>query len=421
MRVLEITRLGFKNLRLHKLRATLTALGIIFGVGAVVSMLSIGEGAKWEALQQIKLLGIQNVTVRSIKPPEEQENKGSQSDSRTYGIRSDEPFHILQTIPAVTMAVPMKERREDVRYRDRKTEARIVGTTPEYLNILNLETESGRFFNSFDGEKFKKVCVIGQAIKRELFQFIHPIGKKIRVGGQWLTVIGVMEDKSIRGKGGAIKVHDLNRDIYLPYKTMLKRFGPFIVTITSSSFNAENVDVDELILQIDNERNIEYAANAIRRFFENRHDKSDWEIIVPLELMRQSQRTSRIFSIVIGSIASISLLVGGIGIMNIMLATVTERTAEIGIRRAMGARRKDIIYQFLIETVVLSVSGGVIGITIGVVGAKAVSYFAEMRTIVTFIALLVAFTISVMVGIVFGMYPANKAANMNPIEALRYE
>jgi putative ABC transport system permease protein len=421
MRILEITKLGFKNLRLHKLRAILTALGIIFGVGAVISMLSIGEGAKWEALQQIKLLGIQNISIRSIKPAEEKEAKGTQDESRAYGIRSEEPAAILNAISSVTMAVPVKEKRENVRYLDHKMEARIVGTTPQYAKILNRKTDEGRFFTAFDEDEFKKVCVIGQDVRRRLFRFIHPIDKKIRIGDQWFTVIGVMEDKSIKGKSGSISVHDLNKDIYIPYRTMLKRYGPYTVTITPSSFSAEMIEIDELILRIDDEKNIEFASNNIRRFFQKRHDKQDWEIVVPLDLMRQSQRTSRIFSIVIGSIASISLLVGGIGIMNIMLATVTERTAEIGVRRAMGARKRDIIYQFLIETVVLSLSGGIIGIIVGVAGANAVSYFADMRTIVTLLALFVAFTISVFVGIVFGMYPARKAANMNPIEALRYE
>jgi len=421
VRVLEITKLGFKNIRLHKLRAMLTALGIIFGVGAVISMLSIGEGAKWEALQEIKLLGIQNITVRSVEPSQDNNDKGTQDGSRSYGIKRDDPQNLLEIVRSITMAVPLKLKRENVRYRDRRTEARIVGTTPGYPKILNLRTEYGRFFNDFDTGEFKKVCVIGQAVQRELFRFIHPINKQIRISDQWFTVIGVMEDKSIKGKGGTIVAYDLNMDIYIPYTTMVRRFGPFTVTVTSSSFSAVSVDVDELILKIDDERNVDDSAKLIRRFFENRHDKKDYEIIVPLDLMRQKQRTSRIFSIVIGSIASISLLVGGIGIMNIMLATVTERTAEIGVRRAMGARQKDIIHQFLIETVVLSVSGGVMGILVGVIGARMVSYLANMRTIVTFVALLVAFTISVLVGIVFGMYPANKAANMNPIEALKYE
>ena len=421
MRILEITKLGFKNLRLHKLRAILTALGIIFGVGAVISMLSIGEGAKWEELQQIRLLGIENITVRSVKPAQDKENKGTEDASRAYGIKMREPDSILKTISTITMAVPVKEKRENVRYSDRKMEARIVGTTPDYIKILNLKIDSGRFFNDFDEQEYKKVCVIGQDVKRQLFRFINPINQKIRISDQWFTVIGVIEDKSIKGKGGGVKVHDLNKDIYIPYNTMTKRFGVLTVIATVSSFSAEAVDVDELILKVDKEENIEFTANNIRRFFQKRHDKPDWEIVVPLELMRQSQRTSRIFSIVIGSIASISLLVGGIGIMNIMLATVTERTAEIGVRRAIGARKKDITYQFLIETVVLSLSGGIMGIIVGIAGAKAVSYLADMRTIVTFIALLVAFTISVLVGIVFGMYPARKAANMNPIEALRYE
>ena len=421
MRIIEITRLGFKNLRLHKLRASLTALGIIFGVGAVISMLSIGEGAKWEALEQIRLLGIQNITVRSVKPPEEENRAASDSQSRTYGIRKDEPRNLLDTVSTITMAVPIKQRQEEVRYSDRKMQARVVGTTPAYTKILNLTTDSGRFFSYFDEEKFKKVCVIGQAVRRQLFRFIHPLGRKIKIGDQWFTVIGVMEDKSVTGKGGIVKVHDLNRDIYIPYRTMQKRFGPFTVTVTASSFDAVNIDVDELILRVDDEKNIESSANVVRRFFGNRHKRTDWEVIVPLDLLRQSERTQRIFSIVIGSIAGISLLVGGIGIMNIMLATVTERTAEIGVRRAMGARKRDIIYQFLVETVVLSVSGGMLGIVFGVLGAKAVSYFAEMRTMVTFVALVIAFTISVVVGIVFGLYPANKAANMDPIEALRHE
>ncbi len=421
MRVVETVQLGLKNLFLHKLRSMLTILGIIFGVAAVISMLSIGEGARHEALQQIKLLGVQNITIRSIRPPEAEKKTEATEGSIAYGLTMQDPEHIKSVCSAVEAIVPVKQVRKDAWFGDRKTEARIVGTTPEYKDIINFHPGRGRFITPLDNREAKTVCVIGTDIKRRLFAYRSPLQEQIKIGNLWFDVVGVMEDKSISGKASSIKIHDLNKDIYIPFNTADLRFGDFYITRSAGEAEYAMVDIDELIVKIKDEKYMGETAIVINRVLEKRHKNKDYEIIIPQELIRQRQKTSRIFNIVMVSIASISLLVGGIGIMNIMLASITERTSEIGVRRAMGAKKRDIIRQFLIETVVLSLTGGIIGMILGVGGAKIVTYFAQWKTIVTLYSLVIAFGISVIVGIIFGMYPANKAANMNPIDALRYE
>jgi putative ABC transport system permease protein len=420
-RILEIIRLGIRNIVLHKLRSFLTTLGIIFGVAAVISMLSIGEGAKWEALQQIELLGVQNVTVRSVKPPQTSNRAASSDSSLAYGITEEDRRHIIDTITLAEDIVPIKEVRKPVFYGERTMDARVVGTVPEYTEVINFHVGKGRFITDLDNELFSPVCVIGADVKRELFGYEHPIGKHILIGQQWFEVVGLMEDKAITGTSGTIKVHNLDRDIYIPYETARKRFGDLVVIATSSSYQGEIVEVTELIIRIRETALIKRAAWMVQRVLAAAHQHTDYDVIIPQALLEQRKRTIRAYNNVLVLIGSISLLVGGIGIMNIMLATVTERTREIGVRRAMGARRRDIVQQFLIETVVLSAVGGLVGIVLGVVIAHLVQAFAHQKTIVTALAIVISAGISVAVGIVFGLHPAIKAARMDPIEALRYE
>ena len=420
-RILEIIRLGIRNIVLHKLRSFLTTLGIIFGVAAVISMLAIGEGAKWEALQQIELLGVQNITVRSVKPPQASERAGSGDTSLSYGLTEDDRQHVADTVELVEEIVPIKEVRYPVHYGDQQMDARVVGTTPEYTNIINFHVGQGRFIAKLDNEMAKKICVIGADVKRELFGYEHPIGKLIRIGQQWFEVVGIMEDKALRGATGMVKVHNLDRDIYIPYETARKRFGDWLIIVQTGSREAEMVEVTELIIRIRDTALIPRAAWMVQRILAKNHPRTDYEVIIPQALLEQRKRTIRTYNNVLVLIGSISLLVGGIGIMNIMLATVTERTREIGVRRAMGARRVDIVQQFLIETVVLSAVGGLVGIVVGVVIARLVEAFAHQKTIITFVAIAISAGISVGVGIVFGLHPAIKAARMDPIEALRYE
>jgi putative ABC transport system permease protein len=421
-RVLEIIRLGIRNIVLHKLRSFLTTLGIIFGVAAVISMLAIGEGAKWEALQQIKLLGVQNITIRSVKPPEASQLSASNSSSVAYGLTELDRQHLAATLETAEQIVPVKEVRKPVLYADRKLETRVVGTVPEYTSIINFHVGKGRFISALDNEQVKKVCAIGAGVARELFGYEDPIGQQIRIGTQWFQVVGIMEDKPIGGgAGGTVKVHNLDRDIYIPYETARRRYGDETVLLSTSSFSREVVEISELIIRIRDAALIPRAAWVTERVLATRHPKTDYEVIIPQALLEQRQRTIRTYNNVLVLIGSISLLVGGIGIMNIMLATVTERTAEIGVRRAMGARRRDIVQQFLIETVVLAAVGGAVGIFLGVLIANLVRAFAAQKTIVTALAIVMSAGISIAVGIIFGLHPAVKAARMDPIEALRYE
>ncbi len=419
--VLEIIRLGIRNIILHKLRSFLTTLGIIFGVAAVISMLAIGEGAKWEALQQIELLGVQNITVRSVKPPQASRSTGSGVSSVRYGLTAEDRRHLADTVELVEQIVPIKEVRKPVLYGDKKMEARVVGTVPAYTKIINFHVGKGRFISAMDNAQAKKVCVIGADVRRDLFGYEHPIGRHIRIGPQWFEVVGVMEDKSITGTTGTIKVHNLDRDIYIPYETARKRYGDWMVLVETGSYSGEMIEINELIIRIRETALIPRAAWMIQRVLAKRHPRTDYEVIIPQALLEQRKRTIRTYNNVLVLIGSISLLVGGIGIMNIMLATVTERTAEIGVRRAMGARRRDIVQQFLIETVMLSAVGGLVGISLGVVIAHLVQTFAAQKTIVTVLAIVISAGISVAVGIIFGLHPAIKAARMDPIEALRYE
>ena len=407
----EAWRIGLDNLRSHKLRSFLTTLGVIFGVGAVVSMLSIGEGAKRAAVEQIKLLGTNNIRVRrlDLTPDQEQEADRLQSDGLTY--RDGEI--IRGNLPHLQGVCPLRFLEEEVSRGDRQSSGRVIGTDVDYAEVTNFKPAEGRFLAAMDEREAKRVCVIGADVEHELFGQGNAVNRRIRIGDDWFTVVGVMQQKKVR-KGGSnvIAVRDLNKDIYIPIGTALKRFT-----------DVDKPDrVDEIAVRVASEDEVLPMADVLKRLLSRTHHLAkDYEIVIPAELLAQSQRTQRLFNVVMGSIAAISLLVGGIGIMNIMLASVTERTREIGIRRAVGASQHDVLSQFLNETVLVSVAGGLIGIVLGVIMAKAINLFAGWETVISLAGVLVAFTISAGVGIVFGIYPARKAAEQDPIEALRYE
>lgn len=420
-RFVEMIKLALRSLSLHKMRSGLTGLGIIFGVGAVVSMLSIGEGARFEALNQLKLLGTDTIILRSIKPPQSSQPQQETSWVISYGLTFKDADHIETVLPQIDMLIPVRDARKDIWYRARRVDGRAFGTTPAYEVAGRTEMERGRFITDVDMDNFARVCVLGYGIKQQLFPYSDPLGKSIRIGGDEFLVVGVLAPRGATGGGSLLAGRDVNRDIYLPLPTVVKRFGTFSFQRTSGSEEASQIDVDEFLVRVEDPRLVEPVSEAIRSILARRHSQPDYEIVIPQELLRQSQRTQNIFNIVMGSIAGISLLVGGIGIMNIMLATVTERTREIGIRRALGATRYDIVLQFLIETVVLAAIGGATGVLLGVGGARIVSLAVNWKTIVTGWSVATAFGISAFVGMVFGLYPAWKASNLDPIEALRYE
>lgn len=416
LHIIRIVRAGWKNIYLHKLRSLLTMLGIVFGVASVIAMLAIGEGASYEAMEQIKALGRDNIIVRAIKPEKDATQQGVMLE--IYGLTSKD-IRRLENIPSVEKFVSTWESRKDIWYYEKTMPVRIVGTQTEYFEVMNLTLRQGRTFSELDYNLKNASVVIGSSIKNVLFPLVDPIGKQIKIGRSYFTVIGVVSEKSAVS-GAGFEAEDINYDVYMPLTTSRLYFGEFVST-GNTWRDRSWVQYHRFILRVKEQEPILTTASITENILATLHRNPDYEILVPLQLLIQAENTRRIFNIVLGAIAAISLVVGGIGIMNIMLATVTERTREIGIRRAVGAKKKDIIHQFLTEAVILSSLGGFIGVLLGVIIPAFVSRFADMTTIITYWSVLLAFCISVAVGITFGIYPARKAADLNPIEALRYE
>jgi len=409
-------KLGVKSLWLHKLRSGLTALGIVFGVASVVAMLAIGEGASQEAQDQIKQLGSHNIIITSKKPPSDGAASTQSNSMLDYGLTYRDVEYIESTIPGVEVAVPVREIPRDVYHLRRKTDGMVVGTVPWLPEIRTMTIAAGRFLHSVDMYEQRGVCVINKLVAEDLFPYSNPLAKTVRISGNYYSVIGIIDDSGLNAQG-----ESATKRVFIPITTIRSRFGETTISRLSGSSQAERIELNQITVKVDEIEKVVETSAAIGALLDRRHGKPDYEMTVPLELLRQAEQTKRIFNIVLGSIAAISLLVGGIGIMNIMLASVTERTREIGIRRALGAKKADIITQFLTETVLLSGSGGLTGVILGVTLPLAVSHFAKMRTIVTPWSLILSFGISAAVGIVFGIYPAHRAANLDPIEALRHE
>ncbi len=414
--------LGFKTLWLHRMRSFLTMLGIVFGVCSVVAMLAVGEGAGYEAQEQIRRLGSQNILLQSVKPADTERISSDQSRVSEYGLTYDDMKRIQDTIPSVTIMAPGRVIRNHVWNATRRVDAEIVGVVPWYTDVRKLRVSSGRFFTTVEYGGHVNVCVISGAIAEKLFPFTSPEGRNVRIASDYYKVIGVVESEAATaGNANGSNAADYAPRVYIPLTAAKSRFGETLIRRSQGSFDAERVELHEAVVQVDRVEDVAETALVIDSILASQRRSRDYEMIVPLELLRQAERTKQIFNTVLGAIAAISLLVGGIGIMNIMLASVTERTREIGIRRALGAKKRDIIVQFLIETVILSGTGGLIGVAIGVIIPVIISRVADMITIVTPWAPLLAFSISGFVGIVFGIYPALRAANMDPVEALRHE
>ena len=451
IRFLRTVNLALKSLLLHKLRSGLTMLGIVFGVFSVIAMLAIGEGASFQAQQQVLKLGATNIIVRSVKPPEDVSS--SKSSERQYVLRyglTRDDYRVLREtlLPKfVEQMVPLREFSLEVRNTRHRVNCRIVGCTPEYLSLNHLAVSRGRFLVDDDLRDQGNIAILASEAAQKLFPLEDPIDRAIQISGQAFRVVGVMQDRSASaGIGGSLSAQDYNRDVYLPLSTFQSRInsGDVVIRFASGSFNAESVIYSQITLKVPKIEDVVRTAEVVRETLQRSHgQKQDFALVVPLELLRQAMQLRNIFNVVLGSIAGISLLVGGIGIMNIMLATVTERTREIGIRRALGARRRDVIEQFLTETVVLSGTGGVIGVAMGLstpLVFKGIQYFVthfildsgaatsdvgrmflEMTPQIAWWSLPVAFGFSVVTGVVFGVYPARKAAQLDPIEALRHE
>ena len=417
----QVIATGVRSLLLHKLRSLLTTLGVLFGTSSVIAMLAIGEGASFEAQRQYKELGSQNVILRSVKPPEIPNQSAQRSRVLTYGLTDMDLARVEETFPGIERLVPVRELQQEVRNGGNVIDARVLATQPVWQEVTGRMLWEGRFFSATDEASQNTVCVIGTEVARALFPLESALGKRMKIGGDYYTVIGTLAPRVATGDDPAKAGQDTTGEVLIPFETARKRYGKLQVKRRAGSMDMEEIDLNEIVLRVDGPENVPVVADAAREMLARFHQKRDYEIVVPLELIARTEATKRIFSIVLGSIAGISLLVGGIGIMNVMLATVTERTREIGIRRALGAKRRHIVTQFLVETVVLSVGGGLLGVVLGLLIPWVVEATTDMVTIVTPTAPALAFLISAGVGIVFGLYPAVRAARMDPVEALRHE
>ncbi len=417
---------------MHRLRSVLTMLGIIFGVCSVIAMLAIGEGASQESQAMIARLGSMNLIIETVEPPQERaDTGGEQNRMNAYGLTYKDAESIRNTLHDVEVVVPIREIDQEARYDRRKVGIKIIGSIPWFTEISPLHVVHGRFLSSIDLHRQRSVCVVDEQLVSGLFGFVDPVGKDIQIQGNSYRVIGVSGTASVEHKkngfGNAMPQttgsdSSTTGSVYLPLTTAKTRFSEIQASFSGGKESMEKVELQKITVKVKSTDLVLPMRDILDTLLARLHeDKKDYRIVVPLELLRQAKQTQRIFSIVLGSIAAISLLVGGIGIMNIMLATVSERTREIGIRRALGAKKRDIIIQFLSETLILTLSGGVLGLALGSLLPLLVTHFGNMPTVITGSSMVLSFGISGIIGVIFGLYPAYRAANMDPIESLRHE
>jgi putative ABC transport system permease protein len=418
---LRTLKLGLRSLLLHKLRSSLTTAGILFGVASVIAMLAVGEGASQEALMRYRDMGVTNILLRSVHPPETQ----STSDQSPwaplkYGLEYREADRVADTMPKSATIVRLREIQRNVVRGDHFKNTVVVGTEPQFLAVTNMRVHEGRWLSDLDLLHQTNSCILGASIANTLFPLENPIEKTVLVGtDDRFRVVGVL---AYQGRAAGPQGTTYDECVFVPMTSSRRRFGDTITTRSGGSMKREYIELNEIKVKLETSAEVEPAANVLRDMLLPSHkSQSDLEVTVPLELLKQEEASKRMFNIVLAVIASISLLVGGIGIMNVMLATVTERTREIGIRRALGAKRQNIISQFLVEAGVLSALGGVVGVGLGMIVPMLIQSWFKQTTIVLLPHVLLAFGISAAVGVVFGIYPAWRAANMDPVEALRHE
>jgi len=412
--------LGLKSLWLHKLRSFLTTLGMVLGVGAVIIMVAFIEGTTQEAMDEIRRLGSTNIIIRSVKPPDSPQQAQGQSMVATYGLTYLDAERLASTLPSVEVTVPTRILRKTIQHADRATDGDMVGTVPWFPEVRQRTVERGRFLTSIDMYRHATVCVLEKPLAEKLFPFDDPIGKTVRMAEGYYMVVGIMARAARTAPAGAGTGGD-EMQAYVPLTTLRSRQGELFVERRSGQMVAERVELHEITLRVKDLEDVLPTARVVENILAQTHPRKDYQINVPLERLQTARKLRRTFTLTMGAIAGVSLLVGGIGIMNIMLATITERTREIGIRRALGAKKRHIMIQFLSETVLLAGIGGLLGMALGLAAPPIVTMLTNQRTIVTLWSVIVAFSLSVLVGIASGLYPAYRAANMNPIEALRHE
>ena len=430
----------------NKMRSFLTALGIIFGVAAVIAMIAIGQGAKQEILSQLDLIGVNNIVITPIFEQKEGDTNGEEnqdvakeSTKFSKGLDLQDVESITKVVPNLLGVSPEIVVNINAIYGGKFRSTKLIGVGQNYFDISNIKIRKGHSFSAFQHTNAQAVCVIGSGIEKKFFAGANSMGQYIKCGGQWLKIIGITKEKIITGKSMEnLGIRNYNMDIYTPINTVLVRYenrGKLAAEHTNSfsgggMFITEETDetiknyhqLDRLVVQVKDAKYLSATADVINRLLKRKHNREvDYEITIPIQLLQQQQDTKEIFNFVLSAIAGISLLVGGIGIMNIMLASVLERTKEIGTRLAIGAKKTDIVNQFMFESVLISLSGGLIGVILGIVSSQIISIFAGIETLVSFGSVILAFSVSTGIGLIFGISPAKKAANLNPIESLRYE
>jgi putative ABC transport system permease protein len=401
----EFLAIAAEALGRYKLRTSLSVLGVVLGVAAVIAMMSVSEGARREALLQVEAMGLDNLVVR---------NRGAVAGApaaHSSGLKASDARRLLALVPWASAASPLQERYLTVSRAGTRLSARIVGVSPAYQTILRLGVGRGRFLSPLDERNVERVCVLGGGLARMLFGYADPVGQTIRIDADYYQVIGVLAERTAAPQVGALAWRDINQAIIAPLSTVLGR----------SVEVAPEQAVSEIWIQTSAGDRVEEIGRILQHTLTRLHGADDAEVVVPRELLNQRFRTQRTFSVVVGSVAVLALIVGGIGIMNIMLTSVVERTHEIGIRRTVGATRKDVATQFLTESLLMTISGGAIGILLGALVSWSITVYAGWSTYISALAVLLAFTVSVAVGLGFGLYPAIRAAELEPVDAVRYE
>ena len=412
MQIEENIRIAIYGLRDHKFRSFLTMLGIIFGTASVIAMISIGEGAKKQAMAKYQDLGVSNIIIRDKDFTDADLEVVRTKFSK--GLSLDDIRAINDIVPGVKGIAPQSEAKLDAMYGDKTSKATVIGVTPEVTSILNYRIDKGIFIDRDQYDRQLKVCVLGANIARELFSYEDPLGKNIKLGDQWFEVAGVLKTKALFTETvGELAARDLNNDVYIPLSTFVKRIP---------KANALLSELKQATVKLESSERLIESSDVIKSILSRRHfNNDDFSIIIPYELMEQEKKEGRIYNLLLASIAAISLIVGGIGIMNIMLASVLERTQEIGIRRAIGGRRSDIMGQFVMEAMAISITGGLIGVFLGIILSLGIGLLTEVKTYLTLYSIFIAFSFSVIVGITFGYLPAKRAADLKPIESIRHE